>query len=239
MLSRLPPVALAAVAAALAVAGCDSSATGPTVEASATPTASATTPAGVVLSDAEVRLPAVAGRPGAAYFTISSTAPRKIVDVTVAGAGSAEMHETTSKNGAMAMARIAELALAPNEPAVFKPGGHHVMLFDVDPALAAGSSTLLTLTFDSGETATIPATVVGPGGLVAAPPAADGGKSVAPPAAKTGAATPATAPAKSKPAPSGTPTQAMGDAETMDHSAMDHGMSGHDMSGHDMEGMAH
>lgn len=232
MLSRLHPVALAVVAAALAVGGCDSSAPGPTAEASATPTTAATAPAGVVLSDAEVRLPAVAGRPGAAYFTISSTTARKIVDVTVAGAGSAEMHETKRVDGAMTMAGISELALAPNEPAVFKPSGHHVMLFDVDPALAPGSSTLLTLTFDNGETATIPATVVNAGGGKTAP--ASSAPVAAPAPAANRPAASAKPAAKASTTGSATSSSAEASEPPVDHSTMDH-----DMSGHDMEGMAH
>lgn len=234
MLSRLPFAALASLAATLALAGCNSSAPGPTAEISATPTASATAPAGVVLSDAEVRLPAVEGRPGAAYFTISSTTARKIVEVSVAGAGSAEMHETTRTNGAMAMAKIAELTLAPNEPAMFKSGGRHVMLFDVDPALAAGSSTLLTLTFENGETATIPATVVNAGG--ATTPAAASASSAAPASRPASPARPAASASARPPlkAPSPAPATTSSAPAPVDHGTMDH-----DMSGHDMEGMAH
>lgn len=232
MPARLPLAALAAMASALALAACDSPTAGPQPEVSATPTASATAPAGVVLSDAEVRLPAVAGRPGAAYFTVSSTTARKIVDVTVAGAGSAEMHETKRTDGVMAMARIAELALAPNEPAVFKPGGQHIMLFDVDPALAPGSSTLLTLTFDSGETATIPAAIVSAGGATAAPPAA--AATTKPAISAKPAPSTAAKPAAKQAAPAPGPAKSPGAAPSADPDMMDH-----DMSGHDMEGMAH
>jgi copper(I)-binding protein len=46
----------------------------------------------------------------------------------------------------------------------FKPGGNHVMLFDLAPTLKAGGVTELTITLDNGDKATTKAKVLGPGG---------------------------------------------------------------------------
>ncbi len=153
------------LAAPLALAACGTQEPAPeATEAVEVPTA-ADAPAGVALTDAEVRMPAVAGRPGVAYFTISSETPRKIVSVSVLGAGRAEMHETTSDGGVMKMAPVTSVELQPGEPLSFESGGYHVMLFDMGATIAPGGTADLTITFDNGDKASIAATVVGAGGM--------------------------------------------------------------------------
>ncbi|MDR7103263.1 copper chaperone PCu(A)C [Croceicoccus sp. BE223] len=163
---------LAALCLPLGLAACGAQepasqpADGPATEAVDVSVA-ADAPAGVSLSDAEVRMPAVAGRPGVAYFRIASETPRRIVGISVLGAGRAEIHETGFEGGRMTMAKVDSVNLQPGEPVVFQSGGYHVMLFDMASTLAAGGTADLTITFDNGETASIAARVVGPGGMAA------------------------------------------------------------------------
>lgn len=163
----LAGVALATMAVAGTLAGCSK----PAPEASPTATASLdATPEnapGTTLTDATVQLPAVAGNPGVAYFTLSqgNGAARKLVAVHVDGAGKAEMHESAMKDGVMSMAPLTEVALEAGKAVTFKPGGNHVMLFDLAPTLKAGGVTELTITLDNGDKATTKAKVVAPGGM--------------------------------------------------------------------------
>ncbi|QDK32513.1 hypothetical protein DM450_06890 [Sphingomonas sp. IC081] len=107
-------------------------------------------------------LPAVAGRPGAAYFTVrndSSTAAA-LTGVAIAGAGKAQMHETSGGS----MKAVDSLPIAPGAEIEFAPGGLHVMVFDLSPTLKAGQSTDLTLTFANGETLKMPVMIDSIGG---------------------------------------------------------------------------
>ena len=145
---------------ALAMGACDRQASTPQTEAtlqSAAPDA----PAGVSITDVRVQLPAVPGRPGAAYFTVSTSDAAGLVlaGASVDRAGRAEMHETRNSGGASSMVPVAQVAASPGQPIRFTPGGHHLMLFELDPTLKAGDTTDLTLIFANGDKATAPARV--------------------------------------------------------------------------------
>jgi copper(I)-binding protein len=144
-----------------ALAGCGQKAEEPTAAASQTADATPENAPGITLSDAVVRLPAMAGRPGVAYFTLSqgAGAPRKIASVYVEGAGRAEMHETATENGVSSMKPVKEVLVEAGKTVEFKSGGLHVMLFDIADTLKAGGMTELTITLDNGDKASIPAKV--------------------------------------------------------------------------------
>ena len=124
-------------------------------------TAAPEAPPGISLSDARVQLPAVSGRPGVAYFTISQSSgpPRTVAGVTVELAGRAELHETMRKGEAMTMEPVETVPLESGTSVEFAPGGKHVMLFDLDPKLRFEDSVQLTVTFDGGDKATAQAKV--------------------------------------------------------------------------------
>jgi copper(I)-binding protein len=119
-------------------------------------------PPGIALSNAQVRLPAVSGRPGVAYFTVSqaSGTPHAIAAVDVAMVGRTEMHETMKSGEASTMAPLTSVPVEPGQSVEFAPGGKHVMLFDLDPKLASAKQVELTVTFDGGDKATAKARVV-------------------------------------------------------------------------------
>ena len=118
-------------------------------------------PPGISLSDARVQLPAVSGRPGVAYFSVSQSSgpPRMIAAVSVELAGRTEMHETMKMDGAMTMKPVERVPLESGKSVEFAPGGKHIMLFDLDPKLRFEDSVELTVTFDGGDKATAKAKV--------------------------------------------------------------------------------
>lgn len=120
---------------------------------------------GVAAEDAWIRLPAVAGRPGAAYFEVEANGRGDaLVGISTPVAKRAELHESMAGDGGMmTMAPLAEVALKAGEEVAFVPGGRHAMLFDMTPDLQAGSETKVTLTFASGREIVVPARIVGAG----------------------------------------------------------------------------
>lgn len=121
---------------------------------------------GVSASNARLVLPAVKGNPGVIYFDIINAGDEFVAmrTVEVAAAKQTTMHETITQNGQTTMAEMAPLTLNKGEPVKFEPGGKHVMAMDLDPALKAGDTTEVTVTFAGGDKMSFPATVEAPGG---------------------------------------------------------------------------
>jgi hypothetical protein len=130
----------------------------------ATPSDSAAPSAkpGIAAGDGVLRLPAVKGNPGAAYFSVRNGGPAAttLEAVHVEGVGRTEMHE--SAGGSMAF--LKEVPLAAGASVKFAPGGKHVMLFDLDRGLIAGGTTRMTLVFAGGDKASIPLKIESAGG---------------------------------------------------------------------------
>ncbi|MFN3433839.1 MAG: copper chaperone PCu(A)C [Sphingomonas sp.] len=120
-------------------------------------------PERVTVDDAWIRLPAVAGRPGAAYFTLhGGRSNATLIDVSADIAIRAEMHESMTGAGGMAgMTPLASVAVPAGTDTVFAPGGRHVMLFGINPKTKAGRIYNLTLNFANGARIFAPVTVVG------------------------------------------------------------------------------
>src|SRR3546814_13689938 len=94
----------------------------------------------IVVSDAWVRLPAVAGRPAAAYFTVHGySKDSTLIDVADPVSIRTEMHETMTHGSMSSMAPIDTVPLPAKYPSVFAPGGTHVMLFGVNPSAKPGA----------------------------------------------------------------------------------------------------
>jgi hypothetical protein len=127
--------------------------------------ASCQQPAELKADRAWVRLPAVSGNPGAAYFTLTGgDTADTLLAVASPAALRAEMHESGKDDrGLMVMRPIQDLAIAPRAAVTFAPGGKHVMLFDLGPQVAAGKRIPLTLSFASGKRLAVQAMVVGAG----------------------------------------------------------------------------
>ncbi len=162
------PVALAAALATslFALAGCSSNAPAPEASASAS-TSAAANPLGPDANPADnpdnaphvsvvepvIKLPAAPGSPGVLYFTIQQDAgkPNTLAAVHVDGVGRAEMHESKTENGVTSMDSVSSVEFSQDKPAEFKPGGYHVMLFDVEKSLKPGTQTEVTFTLANGD----------------------------------------------------------------------------------------
>lgn len=109
---------------------------------------------GLSASNGVLMLPAVAGRPAAAYFILSNTGDKavELAGVHVAGAARAEMHETVGGS----MAKRESIPVKPGETIAFERGGRHVMAFALDDTLKPGGKTELTLIFADGDKLSMP-----------------------------------------------------------------------------------
>lgn len=112
-----------------------------------------------------VRLPAVAGNPGVAYFTLhGGSEPAILLSVSAPFAIRAEMHENMKGHGGMmTMAPLKQVAVAAKTDVKFGPGGNHVMLFDLAPTLQPGTKAPLRLSFADGKTIEVSAVIIGAG----------------------------------------------------------------------------
>jgi periplasmic copper chaperone A len=118
----------------------------------------------VSVEDAVITLPALPGRPGAAYFALETNAPpERLVRIETDAAERIELHETMTRNGTTGMAPLASPAFDGDGRLEFAPGGRHAMLFGIRPGLKAGDRTRLTFTFDKAPPVAIEAEVRGPG----------------------------------------------------------------------------
>jgi periplasmic copper chaperone A len=136
-----------ALAAAAALTGCDRSGDVP------------------VATNAWIRLPAVTGRPAAAYVTIQGGRKASTLNtIRIPAARRVELHESMSHDGAMSMQPVDRIAVPAGAIVELKPGGMHAMLFDMDTTLKAGGTTKMTLLFDTAPPIELDATLVAPGG---------------------------------------------------------------------------
>ena len=117
------------------------------------------------VSNAWIRLPAVAGQPAAGYVTVAATPDHKaLVSVTSPSAGRIEMHETMATGSMAGLRKLDRIALTADEPEIrFEPAGRHLMLFNLDPALKPGGKAVLVFHFEHGGTSTLPARIVAAG----------------------------------------------------------------------------
>ena len=128
---------------ALALAGCGE--TGEDVDADG--------PAGLMVEDATLALPPVAGNPSAIYFTLRNetdgTAVVRRADVE--NAERAELHDVIEWDGEMTMTEQGQIAVPAGESLAFEPGGKHVMAFGLPETLAPGDMVEVTLTQPGGD----------------------------------------------------------------------------------------
>lgn len=117
-----------------------------------------------MVHDAWVRLPAVAGRPAAAYFTIMGmgTADR-LVEVSSPLATRTEMHSMSMAGGVMKMLPLAGVDIPARGNVNFAPGGNHAMLYTLMPAAKLGEPLPLALRFEKAGTVLVNATTIAAG----------------------------------------------------------------------------
>lgn len=90
-----------------------------------------------------------AARTGAIYFTVTNDGaePDRLVAAVSPAAAMVELHTHVMEGGVARMRQISAVEVSPGEPAVFQPGGLHVMLIDLRAPLRDGERVSLTLTF--------------------------------------------------------------------------------------------
>lgn len=104
----------------------------------------------IYVDKAWVRLPAVVGSPGAAYFTVhGGPVDDTLIRVSAPTAIRAEMHDTVSQGGVMRMTPLASAPVPAKSEVEFKPGGRHVMLYNLR-TVKPGGAVRLDFTFASG-----------------------------------------------------------------------------------------
>ena len=103
----------------------------------------------------------ISGR-AALYLTIKNHGPfGDVLDsVTTPVAGGSQLHETTREGGRSRMQRIGGVPLPVDSTIRLAPGGHHVMLMEVDPSVHPGDSVRATLFFRRYDTLSVAAPVV-------------------------------------------------------------------------------
>ena len=106
------------------------------------------------VTEAWVRLPAVAGQPAAAYFTIhGGRSAIKLVRMESALAAKTEMHQSMAgMQGMTTMAPLDHVDVPARGTVAFKPGGNHAMLIGLDPVVKPGTAVPLRFGFADGTT---------------------------------------------------------------------------------------
>lgn len=114
----------------------------------------------VKVEDARVQLPPVGGRPGVAYFTLTSNNdPTKLVSVTSPRVERIELHETVTEGGVSRMRPLDSSVFPGNGKLVFEQAGKHAMLFGIDPDIKSGDTIPLTFNFEPAPPVTVEAQV--------------------------------------------------------------------------------
>jgi copper(I)-binding protein len=104
------------------------------------------------VTDAQVNLPAVTGRPGVAYFTLKGgPGEMRLMSVTSPSAIKIELHDMVMKDDMMSMPALdAGVTIPAGGEVKFAPMGKHAMLFDINPRLKVGDTMKLSFTYADG-----------------------------------------------------------------------------------------
>jgi copper(I)-binding protein len=117
-------------------------------------------PDGIAVSKSWVRLPALKGEAGAAYFTIQGGAEgTKLTGISSPMASRIELHESMEHGGMSAMRALRTVEFDYRRRIDFAPGGKHAMLFGINKAVKPGGSIPLTFAFDTAPPVTVDAEV--------------------------------------------------------------------------------
>jgi periplasmic copper chaperone A len=107
-----------------------------------------------------VRLPAAAGQPGSAYFTLQGGAEgTKLVGVSSPLVRRIELHESETKAGVARMKKRREVEFPSRGGLRFEPGGRHAMLFGIADSVKPGGRIPLTFAFNTAPPVTVDAEV--------------------------------------------------------------------------------
>lgn len=104
---------------------------------------------------------------GAIFMTLnnSNAVQGQLVGARTAKAPRVEIHESyvDEADGTMQMRQVQNVDVPPGLPVELKPGGYHIMLFDLAEPLVEGQSFEATLTFQDGTEVVVPVSITAPG----------------------------------------------------------------------------
>lgn len=99
-----------------------------------------------------IRLSPNPDTPSAGYFTVHAGSDAVTLrDVSTDAAVRVEMHDSVMKKGMMSMEKLDSVDIPAKGVLKFEPGGRHLMLWTVNPAVAATGKITLTLIFSNGD----------------------------------------------------------------------------------------
>ncbi len=98
---------------------------------------------------------------GAVYATIvnNGATADALLSASTDAARAAEVHETYQDAGMVMMRQVEQVAVPAGGKVELKPGGYHLMLFDLTRELRTGQSIPLVLTFRNAGKVSVTATV--------------------------------------------------------------------------------
>lgn len=115
---------------------------------------------GIEVSDAWAR-PTVEGmKQGGAFMTLKNTGKKDDAlvgaEISKSLAARTELHTHINENGVMKMREVKDgIPVSAGETQELKPGGYHVMYFDLKKPFKAGDSFKVKLKFKSGQSKTV------------------------------------------------------------------------------------
>ncbi len=98
----------------------------------------------------------------AGFFSLQNNSERDqtLVSVSANVAAEVQIHEGMHAGGGRSMQQVPSLTIPAGGRVVLKPGGSHLMLFDLQQPLQDGDEIELILVFESGEQLVITAPVI-------------------------------------------------------------------------------
>ncbi len=106
----------------------------------------------VAVTDAWARATPGKAEIGAAYLTLESSIPDRLIGMSTPVASAAQLHAMTMEGGIMKMRPLAGIDLPAGQPTKLEPGAMHIMLLGLTGPLRPGQSFPLTLTFEKAGT---------------------------------------------------------------------------------------
>ena len=121
------------------------------------------------VSNAWARATPAKAENGAAYVTIVSPTPDRLLSVSSPVAKKTELHTMEMAGMVMKMRPIAGLDIPAGQPVALKPGGEHIMLIGLQQPLREGQSFTLTLNFEKAGARTVSVAVEKAGAMSGMP----------------------------------------------------------------------
>lgn len=132
-------------------------------------------PQPLYVDGASISVAANADSPSAGYFTVHGGPEAvQLRAVTMDVAHRVEMHESVMDKGMMTMRPMEQVDIPAKSSVTFAPGGRHVMIFGLNPAVAKAGKADMTLIFSNGDRLIVTAAVRAQGAAIPAKDTAGG-----------------------------------------------------------------